>query len=267
MKILIAGDSFCTKDGHKDSKYAWTRQLENMLPGSNVTCTGQGGSSVFSALLQVKQQLSIDNSYDTVIVLITNQDRMYQTAEPIIGSLRMAMIHKELYKKSNLNDDRIFNKIEATRLYYEHLYEPEFHIFMLDACLKELQSVCVNRCLILFPAFPVYAESVFAGSLLNGYGFSLLDVCGRENTEYDKQFGNDTWRNNFSECQALGDSPIGKINHMSAKNQIILARYFAEIIQLGKSTIGLNDFEILPKQDFNLYYKSTNQLHYKGTDF
>ena len=135
MKILIAGDSFCTGAAHQDSKWAWTRQLENILPGSSVTCVGQGASSVFSALIQVKQQLSIDNSYDTVIVLITNQDRLYQTVEPIISTLRMAMIHKELYKKSNLNDDRIFNKIEATRLYYEHLYEREFHTFMLDACL------------------------------------------------------------------------------------------------------------------------------------
>jgi hypothetical protein len=222
---------------------------------------------VFSALLQVRKQLSIDSSYDTVIVLITNQDRLYQTVEPIISTLRMAMIHKELYKKSNLNDDRIFNKIEATRMYYEHLYEREFHTFMLDACLKELQYVCGNRRLILFPAFPVYAESVFAGSLLNGHGFSLLDVCLRENTEYNKQFGNDTWRGDFSEHLAHGDIPIGKINHMSAKNQATLARYFAETIQHGKSTLGLNDFEILPKKDFNLYYKSTSQLSYKGTDF
>jgi hypothetical protein len=267
MKILIAGDSFCSALCHEDSKFAWTQQLGNILPGSAVTCVGQGASSVFSALLQVKKQLSIDSSYDTVIVLITNQDRLYQTVEPIISTLRMAMIHKELYKKSNLNDDRIFNKIEATRMYYEHLYEREFHTFMLDACLKELQSVCDNRRLILFPAFPVYAESVFAGSLLNNHGFSLLDVCGRENTEYDKQFGNDSWRGGFTECQALGDSQIGKINHMSAKNQAILARYFAETIRNGKSALGLNDFEILPKEDFNLYYKPIGQLTYKGADF
>lgn len=267
MKILIAGDSFCTGAAHKDSKFAWTRQLENILPGSNVTAVGKGASSVFSALLQVKQQLSIDNNYDTVIVLITNQDRLYQTAEPIISTLRMAMIHKELYKKSNLNDDRIFNKIEATRLYYEHLYEREFHTFMLDACLKELQSVCGNRRLILFPAFPVYAESAFAGSLLNHHGFSLLDVCGRENLEYDKHFGNDNWRGDFSERLAHGDNSIGKIGHMSARNQATLARYFAETIQYGKSKIVLNDFEILPKEDFDLYYKSTSQMSYKGTDF
>jgi hypothetical protein len=267
MNILIAGDSFCIEGAHRDSKFAWTRQLENMLTGSNVTCVGQGASSVFSALQQVKKQLSVGSSYDTVIVLITNQDRLYQTVEPILSSLRLAMIHKDLYTKSNLNDDRVLNKIEAVRLYFEHLYEPEFHTFMLDACLKELQSICGNRRLILFPAFPVYAESVFANSLLNGYGFSLLDICGRENIEYDKQFGNDSWRGNFSECHAIGDSPIGKVNHMSTRNQIILARYFAETIRYGKSALGLNDFEILPKQNFNLYYKPIGQLHYQGTDF
>jgi len=267
MKILVAGDSFCTALGHKDSKFAWTRQIENILPGSNVNCVGQGGSSVFSALQQVKKQLLIDNSYDTVIVLITNHDRMYQTVEPMINSLHLAMIHKELYKKSNVNNEKILNKIEASRMYYEHLYEHEFHTFILDACLKELQSVCGNRRLILFPAFPFYVESVFANSLLNGYGFCLLDICNRENIEYNKQFGNDSWRGDFTEHHALGDNPIGKVNHMSTRNQIILARYFAETIRYGKSALGLNDFEILPKQDFNLYYKPIGQLHYQGTDF
>jgi len=267
MKILVAGDSFCTGAAHKDSKFAWTRQLENILPGSNVTAVGKGASSVFSALLQVKQQLSIDSSYNTVIVLITNQDRLHQTVEPIISTLRMAMIHKELYKKSNVNDDRVLDKIEAVRLYYEHLYEREFHTFMLDACLKELQSICGNRRLILFPAFPVYTESAFATSLLNSYGFCLIDICNRENIEYNKQFGNDSWRGDFSECYTEGNSRIGKVNHMSTRNQIILARYFAETIQYGKSALGLDDFEILPKEDFDLYYKSTSKMSYKGTDF
>jgi len=266
-KILIAGDSFCNKNAHSNSEYAWTRQIETMLSGSNVTCTGQGASSVFSALQQVKEQLSIDSSYDTVIVLITNQDRLHQTVEPIISTLRMAMIHKELHKKSNVNDDRVLDKIEAVRLYYEHLYEREFHTFMLDACLKELQSICGNRRLILFPAFPVYTESAFAASLLNSYGFCLVDICGRENTEYDKQFGKDNWRGDFSECYTEGNSRIGKINHMCVDNQHILARYFADLIEFNKSDLGPHSFVTLPKKDFNLYYKPIGELAYTGKDF
>ena len=156
MKILIAGDSFCTAFAHNVSEFAWTRRLENILPGSSVTCIGQGASSVFSALQAVKKQLQFDNSYDTVIVLITIHERLYQTLEPIISGLNNALKHKELYQKSNLNDARIFNKIEACRMYYEFLFEPDLGIFILESCLKELQSLCGNSRLILFPCFVMF---------------------------------------------------------------------------------------------------------------
>lgn len=266
MKILIAGDSFCNKDAHLESDYAWTRQLENMLPNSSVNCVGQGAASVFSALQQVKKQLQIDSTYDTVIVLITDYERLYQTTEPVISNLQNALLHKELYGKSNIKDERIFNKIEAVRMYYEFLYENELNVFISESCLKELQSLCINKRLILFPAFPNYQDSAFESSVLGGYGFSLLDICQRENSEFLKNF-NKEWRTDFIECIALGNEKIGKINHMSVENQTMLARYFANLIQFHKSAIELRSFVVLPRKDFNLYYKPVGQLIYNGTNF
>jgi hypothetical protein len=262
MKILIAGDSFCDKSGHEDSKYAWTRQLETVLPGSSVTCGGQGASSVFSALQSVRNQLQIDNSYDTVIVIITNHERLYQTSEPFISNLRNALIHKELYQKSNLNDAKIFNKIEACRMYYEFLYEQDLGIFILDSCLKELQILCAGRRLILFPAFDIFTDSTLASELLGYHGFTLLQCVQHESVNF-VQLKHGSW----AERHAQGDSRIGKVNHMCADNQLMLAHYFSDLIQFNKSKINLDWFFKLPKADFDLYYMTLDQVPYKGGDF
>ena len=264
MKILIAGDSFCTSEGHRDSKWAWTQQLENILPGSNVTCIGQGASSVFSALQQVKKQLQIDSNYDTVIVLITNHERLYQTSEPFISNLHNALIHKELYQKSNLNDSKVFNKIEACRMYYEFLHEPALSIFILESCLKELQTLCGNRRLILFPCFDMFKDSAVASDLLGHYGFTLLQCVLRESDNFAQLKEN---HGKWAERHADGESKIGKINHMCADNQLMLAHYFSDLIQFNKSNINLDSFFKLPKADFDLYYKTLDQVPYKGGDF
>ena len=251
MKILVAGDSFCNKDAHFNSDFAWTRQLENILSGSNVTCTGQGASSIFSALLQVKDQLLADSTYDTVIVLITNHERLYQTSEPIISNLRHAL---NIKKHTNNKDERCFNKIEAARMYYEHLYEKELSVFILESCLKEFQSLCANRRLILFPAFDTFRDSPLSVNLLGGYGFTLLDIVYRENKLLENKLGDD-WALKWAERQSFKDDQFGKVNHMSTGNQNILARYFADLILHNKSNVGLDSFNMLSKEDFNLYYK------------
>ena len=264
MKILIAGDSFCKESDHKYSKFAWTRQLENILPGSIVTCVGQGASSVFSALQSVRNQLQNDSTYDTVIVLITIHERLYQTLEPIISGLNNAVKHKELYQKSNLNDARIFNKIEACRMYYEFLHEPALSIFILESCLKELQSLCGNRQLILFPCFDAYKDSAFASEILGLHAFTLYQCVLHETANFVQLTKN---HGNWKERHVEGDSRIGMVNHMCADNQLMLAHYFSDLIQFNKSNINLDYFFKLTEADFDLYYKPFDQVLYKGTDF
>lgn len=266
MKILIAGDSFCNKLGHEESDFAWTRQLENMLYRSKVTCTGQGASSVFSALLQVKEQLEIDSSYDTVIVIVTNHDRLYQTSYPLITNLPHALMQKKLYLGSNANDERAFNKIEAARMYYEFLHEHDLGVFILESCLKELQHIVGNRRLILFPAFQTFKDSAFADNLLGEHGFTLLDIVHRENENFNKMFDKE-WMLKFVDRVSIGSDPFGKVNHISTGNQTLLARYFAQLIHFGKSEIKLNIFSVLPKKDFHLYYRPIDQLIYKDGNF
>jgi hypothetical protein len=253
MKILIAGDSFCNKLSHEESNFAWTRQLENMLHNCKVTCTGEGASSVFSALQQVKNELEIDSSYDTIIVIVTNHERLYQTSDPIISNLPHALAHEKLYKQSNNKDEKLFNKIESARMYYEHLHEHDLGVFILESCLTELQHVVGNKRLILFPAFETFKDSAFADELLNGYGFTLLDMVHRENKNFNETFEKD-WMFRFTERVSIDSDPFGKVNHMSTGNQTLLARYFAQLIHFGKSEIKLNSFSVLPKKDFHLYY-------------
>jgi hypothetical protein len=266
MKILIAGDSFCHGGSHVGSDYAWTRQIEYMLPNAKVTCVGKAATSVFSALQQVKEQLAIDHSYDAVIVLITNHERLHQTSDPLISNLPHALAYKELYKKSNLNDKDTFNKIEAARMYYEFLYDHDLGVFILDSCLKELQSLCAGRRLILFPAFDAFSDSPFASTLLSGYGFNLLQVVNWENQNFT-QLGPELSTRGWKEHIALGANRVGKVNHMCVDNQHVLARYFADLIQYNKSDIRLDSFAKLPKEDFKLYYRPLSEVQYKGGNF
>ena len=189
-------------------------------------------------------------------MLITNHERLYQTSEPIISNLRHAL---NIKKHTNNKDERCFNKIEAARMYYEHLYEKELSVFILESCLKEFQSLCANRRLILFPAFDTFRDSPLSVNLLGGYGFTLLDIVYRENKLLENKLGDD-WALKWAERQSFKDDQFGKVNHMSTGNQNILARYFADLILHNKSTIGLDSFDVLSKKDLNLYYEPAGPL-------
>lgn len=265
MKILVTGDSFCSDLGHIESDYAWTRQIENIIPGSSVTCIGKGASSVFSALHQARKQLLIDNNYDAVIVLVTNHERLYQSTGPLISNLFHAMNHQSLYKASKLNKPELFNKLEACRMYYESLYENDLGVFILESCLKEFQSLFAGKKLIFYPSFNTFNDSKFAVDLMKDCKFTLLDARNKENENFPK-LKDEVW-GAFAEHIVLGPSRIGKVNHMCPDNQLVLARLFADLIQHGKSDITLNDFISLPQEDFELYYRPLAKVEYIGKDY
>ena len=54
---------------------------------------------------------------------------------------------------------------------------------------------------------------------------------------------------------------------MCADNQLMLAHYFSDLIQFNKSNINLDSFFKLPDADFDLYYRTLDQVPYTGGDF
>ncbi len=261
MKILIAGDSFCNSISHSMTELAWTRVLENMLPNASVDCIGKSASSVFSALHTVKEHVNRDN-YDIIIVIVTNHERLYQRAErrPLISSLPHALTLLEVYKTSTnpavLNrydlekNTVVLNRLEAGRMYYEHLYEHNLGIFILESCLKEFQTAFPGKKVILFPGFDNYTDSEYACSVLNTHPFNLMQVIYHEDQNFT-QLQSDTL---YKEIELIHGNKKGKINHMCEENQHTLARYFADVIQHGKSDITNDSFFSPLKVHFGYYY-------------
>lgn len=261
MKILIAGDSFCDDVSHSVTELAWTRVLENMLPNTKIDCIGQSASSVFSALHTVKEHAS-RTDYDVIIVIVTNHERLYQRAElrPQISSLPHALALLEIYKTKSdpavlrkyqiEKNTTVLNRLEAGRMYYEHLYEHNLGIFILESCLKEFQTSFPKSKVILFPAFDNYSDSEYACSVLKQHPFNLMQVVLTEDKNFT-QLQSDTL---FKEIELIHGNKKGKINHMCEENQHTLARYFADVIQHGKSDITIDSFFSPLKVHFGYYY-------------
>lgn len=253
MKVLVVGDSFCNIVSHEKTEHAWTRVLHTMLctelPGTEVHCVGQAGSSVFSALHTTREHL-IKTDYDVIIALITDHERLYQRGEyePQISSLPHALVLLERYKRTK--DQNILNRIEAGRMYYEYLYEPNLGIFTLESCLKEFQTAFPGKQVIIFPAFDNYTNSTYACSVLNKHPFNLMEVNYKE----DKNFTQLQSETMYKELELIHGNQVGKINHMHPKNQHTLARYFADLILHGKSDITIDSFVSIPAEEFEYYY-------------
>jgi len=261
MKILIAGDSFCDDVSHSMTEHAWTRVLENILPNASVDCAGQSASSVFSALHTVREHVN-RNDYDVIIVIVTNHERLYQKAElrPQISSLPHALSLLEIYKTKKdpavlkryqlEKDPAVLNRLEAGRMYYEYLYEHNLGIFILESCLKEFQTSFPGKKVILFPAFDNYSDSKFACDVFKPHPFNLMEVVNRE----DKNFSQLQSSTLYKEIEVIHGNQKGKINHMCQENQYILANYFADIIQHGRSDITIDSFFSPLGVHFGYYY-------------
>lgn len=256
MKILVVGDSFCNKVSHDTTKHAWTRVLHIMLcaelPGTKVHCVGQAGSSVFSALHTTREHVN-KNAYDVIIAIIADHERLYQRGEyePQVSSLPHALVLLERHKRSKTKDQNVLNRIEAGRMYYEYLYEPNLGIFTLESCLKEFQTEFPGKQVIIFPAFDNYTNSTYACSVFDQHPFNLMEVVYKE----DKNFTQLQSNTSYQEIEVIHNNQIGKINHMHPTNQHTLARYFADLILHGKSDINIDNFVSIPVEEFKYYYR------------
>ena len=260
MKILVAGDSYCDELSHKETDCAWTRQLEKIIPNASVTCIGQTATSVFSALKRVRE---IKEEYDAVIVIVTSHERMYQTSAPYITNLPHALNHQELYKREKLNDIKLYNKIEASRAYYEFLYEDDLGIFILESCLKEFQLMFADKRLILVPGFNNYWASSYATNIFKQHPFNLMQVIEKENLNFT-----DLGPGKGRRWQEINiKDRVGKVNHMCQQNQLTLANYFADLINASKSSITLDNFISLPKEDFRLHFRPIDEVQYSSGKF
>jgi hypothetical protein len=222
-----------------------------MIPSTSVHCVGRAGASVFSALHTTREHV-FKNDYDIIIVLVTNHERLYQRDEyePHVSSLSYALLQLEKYKKSAIKDISVFNRLEAGRMYYEHLYEPNLGIFILESCLKEFQTAFPNKRVILFPAFDNYKNSEYACGVLGQHPFNLMEVTYKEDKNFT-QLQSDT---PYRELELIHGNRVGKINHMHPKNQHILASYFADLILRSMSDITIASFVSIPADQFEYYY-------------
>ena len=251
MKILIVGDSFCNQEHHIRSANTWTRQLETMIPDCEVTCLGKGGSSIFSAFTSLKTQLE-KVEYDWYIFMFTQHTRFYMPESPSGGSLHHAQSLIQRYnaqmRNTDLYDEKVYNRLLAIKMYYEHLQQDSLDLFVFESVLEKSAELLKGKNYIFFPCFDSYQESELAVKHLGHHPFSAYGISQKENLNFRRRLSN-----NIGQLYWIEDLKQ-LTNHMSANGQRVLAQYMLDLINNGKSDITLKDVEIL-KGSFTTYYR------------
>ena len=249
MKILIVGDSFCNAKHHIRSANTWTRQLETMIPDCEVTCLGQAASSIFSAFTSLKTQLE-KFEYDWYIFMFTQHTRFYIPEEPAASGLAHAQSLIQRYNAQILgtdrHDEKVYNRLLAAEMYYEHLQQDSLDLFLFESLLKKSAELLKDKNYIFFPCFDSYHESEIASKYLGHHPFSAYGISQKENLNFNDRLsgaGRSMWNEN----------PNIMHNHMSSDGQCVLARYMHDLITNGKSNITLADVKVLSKP-FDTYY-------------
>jgi len=249
MKVLVIGDSFCNREHHKKIE-SWTRQLELLIPGSEVTCLGSGASSLFYAFQELRAQLETQE-YDYYIFFFTHYTRFYMPEPPGISNLPHAQKLVAQYKSQVIDtpkhDITVWNKLLAAESYYEHLQQDSFDLFVFESMLEKATELLNGKKFIFFPCFDSYKDSPIAIKHMGHHPFTGQSIVERENLNFKRRL-----MHNVGQTKWIENLQI-RYNHMTAINQKLLAQYMLDLMTHGKSNITLNDFEIITGAFTNYY--------------
>lgn len=189
MKIAITGDSFT-----QTYKKSWLENLCNFLNFSVVSHQGYGGQSEYRIYRNFKEILNF--SPEIILCCHTHHSRLYHPYEPVSSSYH------------GIKNPDVIN---ASKQYFEHLYDDNFARDLQNLMIKDMQNTCKekNIKLINIPCFEhSHIEKFYGLWIISGQG---LMECSK--TDYKKTFGEE-WTNQHYDNK--------RINHFSESgNQII----------------------------------------------
>jgi hypothetical protein len=230
--IGIFGDSFAVDFLDKNSPYydtGWPKRLGDEYVVTNYAVSG---TSLFWTYTQLLKYM---NDCDIVVLVITYPGRLYHPDPYLnIGTLPTTLEQKKKYLKRGTLPTTLEQKkhsierltiLTAAENYYINLSQPEFDLFVHDKIVDEIQSQCNsnNKKLVLIPGFPenVKYQSVFRHSL---YDIMMKEIYVT-----------------FGDFEFRQETP-SRLNHMSLRNNEILAELICKIINNTCHSVTLDDF-------------------------
>lgn len=219
--LLITGDSFCADLG----KHTWPTILSKKISTDVIHCSHSGGSwwATRRKILELKNSGKLDH-VTTAIFCHTEGSRIPNVNDIPIGGW---IVERTNWLSPNVH--------KASKLYYEHLHDPEFAVWAQQAWIDECTKLLpLGATAIHIHSFPY---TYFKIKINNGVDFypPLFAISQAEFETDDLAF----------KFIANGDS---RKNHLSPDNNRALANQLYNLIKskqsTGKYVSDLSDFKI-----------------------
>lgn len=226
MKIALFGDkSYSTRA----DLTSWVSYLDNQYSYDIVNYT-----NTVSLWKTYQRFLMNYREFDTIIFLPTSHGRLSCDSINDIQSITHANI---LLKKMEMqNEDNKIKKdiLNASLIYFEYLQDEDQELFLHGKIIQEIIQRCdkFKKKLIIVP---VYEDSIY---YQNFFDLSLSRIYNQQCISNDLE---GVYRNNF-------------INHLSPKNNQILAEKIHGIIEGTCEHVTMDDFKFEKFEDPSIYW-------------
>jgi hypothetical protein len=248
MKVLIAGDSYA--DWHNEYPTCWATKLKE-VSGYDIKNIGISGSS----LAYTYKALSLENldSYDKVIILITNYGRLYVPSinDPKFKNANVIRNHGtqisgyssvKRYMEKNPQDNR--PHLEAVKLYYEMIYDEDAAKVLQTALIKKIQQMIPQNKLILIKCFDHNYSSADSNAEIFDSNLIMYTASVLEHEHICKNVYRD-----YSEVGAQ------HFNHLLEANNWQIASYMYSLLQGSKEPFNYDLIVKMNELEFNQCFR------------
>ena len=228
MKISIFGDSFADPFNNSIEAVSWTKLLKEKSNDYEITNFAYGGTSLWWSY-----ELFLKNyeKFDTIIFAVTHAGRLsnliydkgincYDTANDYSRKI------KNLKNLDDLKVQHTLKLLESIKDYYLYLQNGKQDQFLHEKIIEELyriQTRSSDKKFIIIPACPLNFDCKTFFNLV------LYDITKKE---LYTNFNDDTYKLETDY----------RANHMSKKNNEILAEKIHQIIQGTCTEVTIDDF-------------------------
>ena len=230
MKIAIFGDSYADPYNNSIEAVSWTKLLKEKSNDYKITNFAYGGTSLWWSY-----ELFLKNyeKFDTIIFVITTAGRLSNLIyNKGVNSYDYAVELEETIKNghpNNLTDPQVQHNLkllESAKDYYLYFQNNNQEKFLHEKIIEELYSIQTklsDKKFIIIPTVPLNFDCK------SFFKMPLLEITKKE---LEANFGNNLYK--FETGY--------RANHMSKKNNEILAEKIHQIIQGTCTEVTIDDF-------------------------
>jgi hypothetical protein len=232
MKIAFCGDSFCADISPVDSPYPYliSKELD-----ADIVCGGQPGGSLFHSyetmmhyiddidyiIFCVTDEFRLPNRYKTPLLCTFDNDAALPTTNKsfYISEHPLCKLNKLQYPTGK----KLKKFTEAVRLYYNEIFDEEYHKVVQRGILREIDSVIkeYNKKCIFFRCYNLSFQNYTFKNAVWGNLMLFDDISCKNMTDKEIQH----------EIERLSKESDGRVNHMDKQNNRNMANFIIDVIK------------------------------------